>query len=114
MASPNAKYSKSASSVINAVAKATMAVEPHNTRPTTTGTSTAAVTTRFQVMKVESPENVQASSHHNERKKSRCVNERVTGAASRKGRFSSSWIFIECAELRRQANPLQQKQRQTR
>src|SRR5450755_3010533 len=55
MASPSAKYSKRARSMTSASASATTAVEPHNTRPTTTGMSTAAVTILFQVMKGESP-----------------------------------------------------------
>src|SRR3989442_10473279 len=71
MASPRAKYSNSASRVTKATARATIAVEPHNTRPTTTGISTAAVATRFHVIEEESPENEQASSHHIEWNKSR-------------------------------------------
>src|SRR6266851_588072 len=51
-----------------------MAVEPHNTRPTTNGISTAAVTTRFHVIERESPANSQASSHHIEGNKSRGTN----------------------------------------
>src|SRR5712691_9182620 len=50
MASPSAKYSKSANRIMSASASATHAVEPHNTIPTTKGISTAAVATRFQVM----------------------------------------------------------------
>src|SRR5229473_2565542 len=50
MASPSAKYSKSANKIMSASASATHAVEPHNTIPTTKGISTAAVSTRFQVM----------------------------------------------------------------
>src|SRR6266436_5686038 len=50
IASPNAKYSQSASTVITAVATATTAVDVNNTNPTTTGISTSAVATRFQVM----------------------------------------------------------------
>src|SRR6266705_1617224 len=71
MASPRAKYSNSASRVASATARATIAVEPHNTRPTTTGISTAAVATRFHVIGEESPEKEQASSHHIEWNKSR-------------------------------------------
>src|SRR5216683_101786 len=71
MASPRAKYSNSASRVTKATARATIAVEPHNTRPTTTGISTAAVATRFHVIEEESPEKEQASSHHIEWNKSR-------------------------------------------
>src|SRR5436309_379961 len=59
MASPRAKYSNSASRVTKATARATIAVEPHNTRPTTTGISTAAVATRFHVIEEESPEKEQ-------------------------------------------------------
>src|SRR5438874_13804604 len=68
MASPSARYSKSASRVTRATPRETVAVEPHNTRLTTSGTSATAVATRFQVMKEESPENAQAPSHHNEKK----------------------------------------------
>src|SRR5712692_2696041 len=50
MASPSAKYSKSANRIMSASASATHAVEPHNTIPTTKGISTAAVATRVQVM----------------------------------------------------------------
>src|SRR5260370_6936506 len=71
MASPRAKYSNSASRVTKATARATIAVGPHNTRPTTTGISTAAVATRFHVIEEESPEKEQASSHHIEGNKSR-------------------------------------------
>src|SRR5260370_39803632 len=71
MASPRAKYSNSASRVTKATARATIAGEPHNTRPTTTGISTAAVATRFHVIEEESPEKEQASSHHIECNKSR-------------------------------------------
>src|SRR6266487_2083142 len=71
MASPRAKYSNSASRVTRARAIATIAVEPHNTRPTTKGISTAAVATRFHVIEEESPEKEQASSHHIEWNKSR-------------------------------------------
>src|SRR5712664_3727214 len=71
IASPSAKYSNSASSVTRATASATIAVEPHTTKPTTNGISTAAVATRFQVIEKESPEKSQASSHHIERNKSR-------------------------------------------
>src|SRR6202051_3546610 len=55
MASPNAKYSKSASNITSASTSATTMVEPHKTRLTTTGINTAAVATLFQVMKDESP-----------------------------------------------------------
>src|SRR5260370_38930183 len=55
IASPSAKYSKSASTIISASASATNAVEPHSTSPTTTGIKTTAVATRFQIMKKESP-----------------------------------------------------------
>src|SRR5207245_9266866 len=74
MASPSAKYSKSASSVTRAMANETNAVEPDSTRPTTIGINTAAVTTRFQVIEKDSPENTQAPSHHIERNKSRTRN----------------------------------------
>src|ERR1700739_2069892 len=50
IASPNAKYSQSASTVITAVATATAHVGVNNTNPTTTGINTSAVATRFQVM----------------------------------------------------------------
>src|SRR6266404_4415757 len=55
MASPSAKYSNSASTIISASTSATHAVEPHSTSPTTNGIKTTAVATRFQVMKKESP-----------------------------------------------------------
>src|SRR5713226_7965181 len=55
MASPSAKYSKSANRIMSASASATHAVEPHNTIPTTKGISTAAVATRFQVMNLNPP-----------------------------------------------------------
>src|SRR5260370_32007880 len=71
IASPSAKYSNSASSITRATASATIAVEPHTTKPTTNGISTAAVATRFQVIEKESPKKWQASSHHIERNKSR-------------------------------------------
>src|SRR6267378_2519236 len=71
MASPSAKYSKSASSVTSATARATIAVEPHTTKPTTNGIKTTAVATRFQVIEKESLQKLQASSHHIERNKSR-------------------------------------------
>src|SRR5712664_5018634 len=71
MASPSAKYSNIASITTSATPSARMAVEPHNTRPTTNGISTAAVTTRFHVIENESPANSQASSHHIEGNKSR-------------------------------------------
>src|ERR1700682_2302400 len=71
MASPSAKYSKSASSVTRATASATIAVEPHTTKTTTNGIKTTAVATRFQVIGKESPQKLQASSHHIERNKSR-------------------------------------------
>src|SRR5260370_3374363 len=50
IASPNAKYSQSASTVITAVAIATTHVGVNNTIPTTTGINTSAVATRFHVM----------------------------------------------------------------
>src|SRR5882757_7570163 len=50
IASPNAKYSQSANTVITAVATATAAVDANSTNPTTTGINTSAVATRFQVM----------------------------------------------------------------
>src|SRR5882672_3303129 len=50
IASPNAKYSQSASTVITAVATATTHVGVNNTIPTTTGINTSAVATRFQVI----------------------------------------------------------------
>src|SRR5712692_346139 len=71
IASPRAKYSNNASMVTRATASATIAVEPHTTKPTTNGISTAAVATRFQVIEKESPQKLQASSHHIERNKSR-------------------------------------------
>src|SRR5260370_20315021 len=71
IASPRAKYSNNASIVTSATASATIAVEPHTTKPTTNGINTAAVATRFQVIEKDSPENSQASSHHIERNKSR-------------------------------------------
>src|SRR6202158_6061871 len=71
MASPSAKYSKSASSVTRATASATIAVNPPTTKPTTNGIKTTAVATRFQVIEKESPQKLQASSHHIERNKSR-------------------------------------------
>src|SRR5713101_2913365 len=71
MASPKVKYSNSASSVTRPTASATIAVEPHNTSPTAKGINTAAVATRFHVMEMESPEKLQASSHHIGRNKSR-------------------------------------------
>src|SRR5712672_3962656 len=55
MASPSAKYSNSASTMIRASTSATHAVEPHSTSPTTNGIRTTAVATRFQVMKKKSP-----------------------------------------------------------
>src|SRR5712664_2336978 len=74
MASPSAKYSNSASMTTSATPSARMAVEPHNTRPTTNGISTAAVTTRFHIIERQSPANSQASSHHIEGNKSRGTN----------------------------------------
>src|ERR1700741_3350967 len=56
MASPSAKYSNSASTIIKASARASHAVEAHSTSPTTTGIRTTAVATRFQVMKRKSPQ----------------------------------------------------------
>src|SRR6267378_8304563 len=50
IASPNAKYSQSANTVITAVAMATAHVGANSTNPTTTGINTSAVATRFQVM----------------------------------------------------------------
>src|SRR5882762_7545661 len=50
IASPNAKYSQSANTVITAVATATAHVGVNNTVPATTGINTSAVATRFQVM----------------------------------------------------------------
>src|SRR5229473_5370928 len=55
IASPSAKYSNSASTIIRASASATHAVEPHSTSPTTNGINTTAVATRFQVIWKESP-----------------------------------------------------------
>src|SRR6266478_2121478 len=55
MASPRAKYSNSASTMISASARATQAVDAHNTSPTTNGIKTTAVATRFQVIAKESP-----------------------------------------------------------
>src|SRR6266481_7190684 len=88
MASPRAKYSNSASRVTKATARATIAVEPHSTRPTTTGISTAAVATRFHVIEQGSPGTLGAPSHHIEGNKSRrtITNQRkdsFTGYASR-------------------------------
>src|SRR5216684_1265804 len=50
MASPNAKYSHSASNAIIAVATATTTVDVYSTKTTTTGINTAAVATRVQVI----------------------------------------------------------------
>src|SRR5271169_5507690 len=50
IASPNAKYSHNASTVIAAVATATTHVGVNSTIPTTTGINTSAVATRFQVI----------------------------------------------------------------
>src|SRR5215469_12530375 len=58
MASPRAKYSQSARTVIAAVAMATTQVGVNNTRPTTTGINTSAVATRFQVMNRNSSRNL--------------------------------------------------------
>src|SRR5260370_28269263 len=86
MASPSAKYSNSASSVTSATASATIAVEPHTTKPTTNGINTAAVATRFQVIEKESPEKWQASSHHIARNKSRTKTRTdIYGAGRRPG-----------------------------
>src|SRR6267378_6693727 len=71
IASPRAKYSKSASIVTRATASEIIAVEPHTTKLTTNGIKTTAVATRFQVIEMESPQKSQASSHHIERNKSR-------------------------------------------
>src|ERR1700676_4754309 len=57
IASPSAKYSKTASTIISASTSATHAVDAHKTMPTTNGIRTAAVAPRFQVMKKESPPN---------------------------------------------------------
>src|SRR6266446_6164050 len=58
MASPRAKYSNSASAMISASARATQAVDAHNTSPTTNGIKTTAVATRFQVIAKESPRHI--------------------------------------------------------
>src|SRR5712691_4368525 len=71
IASPSAKYSNNASSVTNPTANATIAVDPHNTVPTTNGISTAAVATRFQVIKKDSPVKSRPLSHHIGTNKSR-------------------------------------------
>src|ERR1700720_830887 len=55
MASPSAKYSHRARTIIRPIASATQAVAHHSTTPTTIGISTTAVATRFQVMEKESP-----------------------------------------------------------
>src|ERR1700722_6657184 len=55
MASPSAKYSKSARNITSANTNATTMVEAQSTRLTTTGINTAAVATLFQVMKDKSP-----------------------------------------------------------
>jgi hypothetical protein len=57
--------------VTNATAIARIAVDPHSTRPTAKGISTAAVATRFHVIEMKSPEKSLASSHHIEGNKSR-------------------------------------------
>src|SRR5438876_1014588 len=57
IASPSVKYSNRASSVTNPTASAKIAVDPHNTIPTTNGINTTAVATRFQVIEMESPRN---------------------------------------------------------
>src|SRR6266436_3620859 len=57
IASPKAKYSNSASIVTSATARASSAVDPHSTIPTTNGINTTAVATRFQVIEKDSPEN---------------------------------------------------------
>src|SRR6267143_5058652 len=56
IASPKAKYSNNASNVTSPTASATIAVDPHNTIPTTNGINTPAVATRFQVIEMDSPE----------------------------------------------------------
>src|ERR1700686_1159218 len=55
MASPSAKYSQRASTIISPIASATSDVAHHSTTPTTIGINTTAVATRFQVMEKESP-----------------------------------------------------------
>src|ERR1700730_17713521 len=81
MALPSEKYSNSPSVVTSANAKATHAAEPNNTRPTTNGIRTAAVATRFQVIKERSPDRRLTPSHHSEGRKSpgRVTNEEIQG-----------------------------------
>src|SRR5579859_3826866 len=71
MASPRAKYSNKASKMTRAMPTASIAVEPHNTRPTTHGIRTKAVATRFQVIAMGSPDESLAPSHHIKGNKSR-------------------------------------------
>src|SRR6266478_9686830 len=71
IASPKAKYSNNASNVTSPTASATIAVDPHNTIPTTNGINTTAVATRFRVIEKESPKKSRLSSHHIEPTKSR-------------------------------------------
>src|SRR5258705_13426022 len=94
MASPRAKYSNNASITTSASPKARMAVEPHSTSPTTNGISTAAVTTRFQVIERDSPENSQFSSHHIERNKSRGCQGNPEVLGSRQERILSREILV--------------------
>src|SRR5258705_1581727 len=67
IASPNAKYSQSASTVITAVATATAAVDANNTSRTTTGINTSAVATRFQVMQTALTGRLPTPSQHESR-----------------------------------------------
>src|SRR6266403_2593011 len=69
MASPKEKYSKIASRTSSASAIATSAVGAASTRPTTSGISTTAVATRFQVMSVLPRQRKwsELTNHHNGR-----------------------------------------------
>src|SRR5579859_337438 len=71
MASPRAKNSNKASKMTRAMPIATIAVEPHSTRPTTHGIRTTAVATRFQVIAMGSPYESLTPSHHIKGNKSR-------------------------------------------
>src|SRR5580704_15541690 len=77
MASPSAKYSKSARRMTSARPTAIAPVEPHKTRITTHGIRTAAVATRFQVIEKGSLDESLAPSHHIKGNKSRA---RVTNS----------------------------------
>ena len=108
MASPNAKYSKSASKMTRAVPIATEAVEPHKTSATTHGIKTAAVATRFQVIERDSPDESLLPSHHIKRNKSRGRNGNLRerygfcqiGGASKRD-FSPRWKRRSCRAIRR-------------